>query len=183
MSMTGLRLGRDRLDVTLARENGVYTFAIHRLTEGAPLSLRVAPALPLGAHVDRIVVNDEDVPVQSEDTPHDVHAVAEVRLLEDVQIEVHYTGGIDVVATAEQVDVGETSHELRILDFYRDSREYVVDVEGVAASAYTLQLRSEMRVRAVNGADSFEQKQERVTVRIAMPSGVGRARKLLRIKV
>ncbi|HEX6559019.1 MAG TPA: hypothetical protein VF021_06135 [Longimicrobiales bacterium] len=183
MAVSGLRVGRDRLGVTLARENGVYSISVHRLTAGQPLALRVAPALPLGAHVDRIVVNDQDVPVQSEESLHDVHAVAEVQLLQDAQIEVHYHGGMDVVSTIERVDVGEATHELKILDFRRDGGDYVVTVEGVAASLYTVELRSNLRVRAVTGGASFEQKSNRVIIRTMLPSGIGYVRKTLRIRV
>jgi hypothetical protein len=183
MRAGNLRLGPDRLDATMARENGVFSINLHRLTSGAPIFLRVAPALPLGARIDRIVVNDSDVPVESEESLHDVHAVAEVKLTGDAQIEVHYEGGIDVLTPPEHVDIGEASHELRILDFRRDLKDYVITVEGVAASAYTVQMRSGWRVRSVAGSDGIDQVGERVTIRLTMPQGTGFVRKTLRVRV
>ena len=183
MHIGNLRVGQDRLDATLARENGVFSINLHRLTSGAPMFLRVAPALPLGSRIDRIVVNDSDVPVQSEESLHDVHAVAEVRLTGDAQIEVHYEGGIDVLTPPEHVDIGEASHELKILDFRRDQKDYLITVEGIAASAYSVQMRSGWRVRSVVGSDGIDQTGERVTIRFTMPQGVGFVRKTLRVRV
>ena len=183
MKLSNLRVGRDRIDATLSRVNGVYRIALHRLTAGAPIALRIAPALPLGASVDRIVVNDEDVPVQSEETAHDVHAVAEIQLAGDAEIEIHYEGGIDVLTPPEHVDIGEASHELKVVDFRRAQRDYLITIEGIAASSYTVLMRSSYKVRAVMGSDSFEQNGERVTIRTTTPPGIGYTRKTMRVRV
>ena len=182
LKVSGVRVGRDRLEATLSRENGVYRVAIRRLTEGAAIALRVSPALPLGARVDHIVVNDADAPLQSEETAHDVHPVAELRLVRDAEVEFHYDGGLEVIAPPERVDVGEASHELKVLDWRRDNREYVLTVEGVAGSAYTALLRADDKVRSVQGSDSFDQDNDRVQIRVSMPAGTGFTRKVLRIR-
>lgn len=182
MRVSNLRIGADRIEAAISREAGTYTINLRRLTSGGPIALRIAPALPLGARLERAVVNDADAPVQTEETAHDLHGVVEVQLVRDAQIEFHYTGGVEVITPVERVEVGSLSHELRVLDFRRDGREYVAVVEGLAGSTYTLQLRSEARVRSVGGSDSFEQSDERVTIDITMPEGDGFVRKRVRIR-
>lgn len=182
LRVTDLRLGKDRLEATISRERGVYIVNVRRLTTGAPLALRIAPALPLGAQLERIVVDDTDVIVQSEQSRHDMHATAEVVLTRDVEVAFHYDGGLEVAAAAERVDIGDGSTELRIIDFQKEARAYVLTLEGLAGSQYLVSLRAAGRVRAALGSDSFEQTDERVTVRTTMPAGTGYVRKSVRIR-
>lgn len=183
MTITDLRVGRDRLDAVISRENGVYTLNLHRLTAGPPLAIRVAPALPLGARVERIVVNDRDVPPQVEETAHDIHGVAEIVLEHDAQIEFHYDGGMELVTPLDHVEIGESSGDVKVLDFRRDGRDYVVSIEGLAGRTCIVQLRTDLRVRAVTGADSFDQTDDRVTIRATIAPGNGFGKKTIRIRV
>jgi hypothetical protein len=54
------------------------------------LSLRVSPALPAGARVTSVLVNDADQPVQLESNEHDTHVVIEVSLRRAMNIEIEY---------------------------------------------------------------------------------------------
>jgi glycogen debranching enzyme len=182
LKIENLRVGRDRVEATLTREPGVYAVHLRRLTPGAVLRLRVAPALPLGARLERVVVDDRDLAVQAEESAHDVHGVAEITLVRDAQVEFHYSGGLEVMTPLEQVDVGAASRELKVLDFTREARDYVLIVEGVAATTYQLQLRSAARLRTVAGADAFDQTEERVNICVTMPTGSGFVRKTLRVR-
>lgn len=182
MTVTDLRVGRDRLDAVISREGGVYTVNVRRVTAGPAIALRVAPALPLGARVERIVVNDRDVAAHVEETAHDMHGVAEIVLARDAQIEFHYSGGMELVTPADRVDIGESSHDLKVLDFRREARDYLVVIEGGAGETYVVQLRTGLRIRAVQGADSFEQVADQITIRTTIPPGKGVMRKTLRIR-
>lgn len=179
---TGLRIGRERIDAAITRERGVYAISLRRLTTGAPVFIRVAPALPLGARLERIVVDDGDVDIQAEESVHDLHAVADVTLLRDAHVEFHYAGGIEVMGPPERVEPGDASRDLKVLDFRREGREYLILVEGVAGESYVLQLRAETTVRSAIGADSFEQGDERITLRVTLPQGNGYTRKAIRLR-
>lgn len=163
-----LRVGRDRLEAVMTRAAGIYSISLHRLTRGPPLFLRIAPALPLGAHVERIVVNDHDVEVQSEESAHDLHGLAEVRLSADAEIDFYYSGGLEVVTPVSDVN--------------REGRDYIVTVEGLPNARYPVQLRTEARVRAIIGSDAFEQLHTRVNARVTMPPGIGTVRRRLRVR-
>lgn len=181
-SLNGLRLGGDRIDATISRERGLYTIGLRRRMAGPPLSIRVAPALPLGARIERIVIDDADVEVQVEESAHDLHGVANVALSRDAQIEFHYAGGMEIVTPAERVDIGDASTDLRVIEFRREGRDYIAIVEGMAGTKYSLQLRSETSIRNAVGADSFEQDGESLVLRVTLPAGSGFTRRTVRMR-
>lgn len=170
-----IRVGGARLSASLHRGDGTFTAHVRRHGEGAaaPLSVRLAPALPLGARVERVTVNERDVAVEVEETPHDVHVVVELELghAEEAMVEVQYQGGAEPAAPAEPLEVGQPSRGLRVLDFRRAGRDYVVEVEGVAGRSYALDLRVGGRIAGLRGATIEAHERERATLRVALPDG------------
>jgi hypothetical protein len=135
---------------------------------GPPLFVRLSPALPLGARVTRVLVDDRDAPVQLEETRYDVHNVIELSVASAATVELEYSGGIEVVMTTERVDPGDTSEAMRVLDLRRLERNYSLMVEGLPGVTYTLALRAGVRVRSVTGAELVDQTAERVQIRFRM---------------
>ncbi|MGH7468741.1 MAG: hypothetical protein ACRENP_12355 [Longimicrobiales bacterium] len=166
VTINSIRLGRERISIEIRRDPGHYAIALRREGGGATLFVRLAPALPLGARVERVRVNDSDAPIQVEESAHDLHAVVEVPLIAEAEIEIEYRGGFEVIAGNEPYDIGDPSNTLRVLDFRRDAAELVVLVEGVPAATYLLRLRAETRVRSVTGAEIVEQTGDRLQLRV-----------------
>ena len=175
MTINGLAVGRDRIDATITRERGLMTVVLRRTTTGPPVSIRVSPALPLGADLERIVIDDMDADLNAEESAHDVHAVADLVLRNDAQIEFHYRGGAELV--------GSTHEDLEIIDFRREAGTYIVTVEGEAGKEYVFRMRSEKRIRAAIGAQAVEQAGENATIRVLIPDGAGAMRKKIRIRM
>jgi hypothetical protein len=100
-----------------------------------------------------------------------VHPVIEVPLSGSATIEIEYTGGLEVITASERLDIGSRSEALKVLDFRRADRGYVVLVEGLSGGIYNLALRAGARVRTVTGAELLEQTAERVQLRVRMPLG------------
>ena len=90
VSLSNLRAGIHDVDVTIERETRTYRMHITKATS-APLSLRLSPALPLGARVNAVTVNEADAPIQLEETQHDVHVVIDATLRREVTVEIEYT--------------------------------------------------------------------------------------------
>ena len=89
LSVQDLRVGSHLVDVEITRESGAYTIHLGK-DSPSPLSLRVSPALPAGARVTSVLVNDADQPVQLETNEHDTHVVIEVSLRRAMNIEIEY---------------------------------------------------------------------------------------------
>jgi hypothetical protein len=183
VAVNTIRLGRERLRLVLRRERSHYRVVLRREGRGARLFVRLAPALPLGARVVRIRVNDADAPTQVEQTAHDVHAVAEFHLVSEAEVDIEYSGGIEVLAPSERIEPGDRSRALNVLDFRKDGSDFTILVEGAPSSSYALSLRTGIRVRGVSGADVVAQTSERMQLRIRFDAGVSPfARKEIRIR-
>src|SRR5688500_3856890 len=168
VAASGVRVGRERVRFTIRREAGLYAVTLRRETPGQPLFVRFSPALPLGARILHIRVDDRDAPLQLDETPHDVHPVVEVQLASSIEIEIDYEGGMELIATAERLEIGDASTAARLLDFRRDARDYVVTVEGAPGSGHTFAVRGVDRIRTVAGGALVEQGEQRATVRVRM---------------
>jgi hypothetical protein len=178
-----VRVGKDRVSVRVRRDAGVYSVHLRRTGSGGPLAVRLSPALPLGARVERITVNEQDFPVRVDETRHDVHAVVELSLVDELDVDIDYAGGADIVAPTERVEVGQGSSVLHIIDFTHQGQDYLVEVEGSAGDAYGLQMRTGARLRVMSGADVLEQTDQRAALRLTMPAGAGYVRKEVRFRL
>ena len=165
-SVNAVAVGAHRVFATIRRGEGRYEVSLRKTGPNTPLFVRLSPALPLGARIERARVNDRDVAIQTEETAHDVHVIVELPLSSAAEIEIEYTGGLEVSAPAETIEIGDRSSGLRVLDFLREGRDYVVLVEGEPAATYTLTFRSEIRVRSVSGADIVDQGGQRLVLRL-----------------
>jgi len=151
VSVEGFRVGPGTLAISITRGTGSYLVSLRRQGPGS-LHVRLAPALPLGAQVERVTVQGRDAPVQVEQTAHDVHAVVELELADEAQIEIQYRGGVEVLAPAEGLRVGDSPTSLRVLDFRREGRDYLLMLEGHSGQRYDVELRTERAVQSVRGA-------------------------------
>jgi hypothetical protein len=171
VTVEALRSGRDRINVHIQRGRGRYTIALRRRGSAAPLFVRLGPALPLGATVARVRINDADVPVHVEESAHDIHAVVELQLKDEAEIDIEYSGGMEISAPPDALETGNQATALRVLDFRRDGDTFVILVEGVPTASYLLGLRVESRVRSVSGAQIAEQTGDRLQLRIRFGPG------------
>lgn len=90
LKVVNLPIGTSYVDATVRRETGSYSIHLLRDGSGAPLAVRIAPALPAGSRVRAVTVNERDVPVQVDATEHDLHVVVETFLVREVHIDIEY---------------------------------------------------------------------------------------------
>lgn len=188
-TVTAVPIGEERLTLTIQRGDGHYLADLRRTQPHlfkagtGPLSVRFSPALPLGARVQRITVNGRDVQVQYEETLHDVHPLVEFRLEEEALVEIEFRGGVEIVLPKEEVLPGAESEGLRILDFRREGREYVIVAEGLPGKSYRLRLRTPLSLLSLRGANLAEPQDTGATLRVSFPRGAtGTATKEIRFR-
>jgi hypothetical protein len=89
LGVANLRVGAHDIDVTLQRDSGSYSIRLSKETS-SPLSVRLSPALPRGARVTGVTVNEADAPIHVEETAYDTHVVIETSLRRELHIEIEY---------------------------------------------------------------------------------------------
>ncbi|HEX9755670.1 MAG TPA: GH116 family glycosyl hydrolase [Gemmatimonadales bacterium] len=145
--------GCGRVAIALARTDSTYVVRLDRQDRGAgPLTVRVAPALPLGSTVEDVRVDGARVAHQLTQTSHDVSAMVTIPLADRAVIEVRFTGGASLLAPALHPAVGDPVQGLRIVNFTQAGGRYLVTVEGLSGRSYALEVRSAAPLRQVTGA-------------------------------
>lgn len=139
----GLGVGETRLDVVLKRGEGRLEVAIER--RGPPVTLEVELSAPSGAREVRLasgpgaggagepVVTDREVRVA---VPFDLTA-------DRTSATLTWQGGLAVEPPTVDLEPGEGSYGLRVLDFRADGGGWMVELEGDAGSGYEIALRGE----------------------------------------
>ena len=89
LTVRNLRAGSQTVSVSIRHEDGSYVMQLQK-DRTAPLSIRLSPALPRGARVTSVIVNDADLPVHLESTAYDTHVVIETTLRREATVEIEY---------------------------------------------------------------------------------------------
>jgi hypothetical protein len=90
VAISNLKVGAQEVDVEVTRDVRSYRVQLTK-AGNAPLSIRLSPALPRGARVTAVTVNDADAPIHLEETRHDTHVVIETTLRRELEVEIEYS--------------------------------------------------------------------------------------------
>jgi hypothetical protein len=89
IALSNLKVGAQEVDIEVTRDAGAYRVQLTK-AGNAPLSIRLSPALPRGARVTAVTVNEADVPIHLEETKHDTHVVIETTLRRELEVAIEY---------------------------------------------------------------------------------------------
>ena len=131
-----------RVDVEITRGAGVLAIAIEGRDAAALPALIVAPALPLDAEIDRVIVDGRAVRPT-------ITRTGDVQFAE---VTIPDRGGSDVYAPASGTRAGARSEGVRVLRSRADARALRLLVEGRGGRSYDLFLRTPRQPGAVEGA-------------------------------
>jgi hypothetical protein len=153
-----LAVGAQRLSFALRRQGRSLTLDVEGTREGHPVSVRFAPALPLGASVER---SDSGAP-EVEVFPGAVVASVRLQVRDRARAVVRLTGGWEAAVPSAAPRIGDRSSALRITSERMVNARYHLTVQGRVGRVYDL------RVRGPDGALQGE-----VSI---VPAGAGAAR-------
>jgi glycogen debranching enzyme len=183
MEVRGLRAGDARVDATFSRTSGRRSVAL--TSTGAPLTVRVDLVLPPGAEAASLFVDGAPVDLaEASDRPDRVGTDVDVGP-EPTEVELRWRGGLEVVPPVQELEVGQESIGLRVLDFSWDGQGWDLVVEGQSGRSYVLALVGP-RPSAVTGAEILDSAgsptdPERTSLRIAIEGSEPRATRTVRI--
>ena len=168
-----LRVGASRVTAELDQRPGHARATLS--AAGPAVTLEFVQAVPPGAHDVRATLDGRSVKGALETGLHDEQARVTVHLSrQPQQVEVSWSGGLEVVPPHERLVPGQTSHGLRVLDFRATGSGWTLEVEGSAGRSYDVDLVGASVVRS-EGATIVRHDGERSVVRVTFASGAGRA--------
>ncbi len=172
-ALRGLAVGESRLDAELDQRAG--RLAARLTTTGPALTLTFAPALPAGASAVVLKVDGKRVtPVSGADGPS-----VDVSLDKDTRtVTVTWQGGLAPEAPVRDLQPGDTSRTLRILDFQAVAGGWDLRLEGLAGVSYEVRLHG-APVTTASAGEIVGHDGDVTRLRVTMPSGDGSTGTLL----
>ena len=148
-----LALGAERISFVVRRKGASLLAELWRTAgdPARPLAVTFAPALPLGA--DGVTTMEAGEP-RVERFPGAVVVTTSGRLRERLRLGVSWQGGWDVSPPTRAPRIGERSQAIRVVSERMEGDRYVVRLEGLAGTVYTLRVRGpdgDVAVRASPG--------------------------------
>jgi hypothetical protein len=164
--MRNIAAGDARYDISLDRTPGRETVKIIRRTPessginrgpAAPAPTIVAPAFPLDARINRVLVNGRAARFQVARAGDVQRAEVTVELTaETTQVEYIYDEGTEVYIETQALVPGASSQGLRILRSRADASALRLSLEGRGGRTYQLRVRTSRRLGETGGVKKTE---------------------------
>lgn len=175
-----LRVGGTSIDATISQ--GPERMVVTLRGTGPRTTVDLAIPIPAGAEL-RSVQRDGEVVAAAQPVPsaHDMRQIVSVPVgSEPTSVVVEWAGGLAVVPPRVDLEPGQTSDGLRILDFRFAGGAWTLTVEGVAGHAYDIDLIGEP-VGGVAGGRVVRRPGATTTLRVEFAAGTGRRQTTVRI--
>jgi hypothetical protein len=141
-AVRGVRIGSCVLDVRMRIDDSAFVAEVRRVA-GPPtaLTLHFDPALAPGARVRDVRSQAGPVSYRTVQTGRDLHVIADVRLdAGEAELTVRHTPGWRLVEHEAEVERGDRSRRLKVLDARLDGDALRVSLEGRAGWSYELEI-------------------------------------------
>lgn len=173
MRVRRLRVGRTALDVSLVREPERISLAVART--GPPVTLDLTLFAPPGHRAVELTASRQGA-IRETRRPTGGVAVTWSGVLADpvATVTLAWRGGLAVEPPLLDLEPGQESRGIRIVDFRGERDEYRLLVEGERGTTYELALYGEA-VRDVRGAQLAAREGARNRLAVTLPPGQGRA--------
>jgi glycogen debranching enzyme len=137
-----VRIGASVLDVQLQVGDTAFTATVRRVGGAAvPLRLHFEPALAPGARVRDVRTRQGPVTYRTTQTGRDVHVSFDLQLdAGGTAVTIRHSPGWRLVVTAPQLQRGERSRSLKVVDARLDADAFQLSLEGRAGWSYQIEV-------------------------------------------
>ncbi len=168
-TLQGFPYGREKMDFELHQSSGLLTASI-RPTGTQTVSLQFSPALPMGSTVLSVKQDGKPVHYRVEDHASEVHAVVNISFSAATQIEVQYKPGVALEAEMLPLLEGDGSRNLRILHASYAGGQIDMMVEGRPGQIYEVRAYTPLKLTAIGGIRSIEDRGNYKTIELTPPA-------------
>jgi glycogen debranching enzyme len=177
--VSNLRLGDTRLAAIFEQRPGEFSATI--VGRGPGTTVALSMPVPLGARNVQLQAAADYGTGSLLQGLHDQQMAVELPIKGDsVTVSVRWEGGLAVEPPTVDLEPGQASEGVRLLDFRFDKDAWLLTVEGAAGRSYDLELYGE-EIRDANGAELLERSGRASRIRITFPSGDRRETRTVRI--
>jgi glycogen debranching enzyme len=156
LSVRGIRVGENALDISYVRDGGTLRIEIERQNPGgdagAAIKLDISPTFPQDAAIRRVTI-DGGQAEYSVDQFGDRLLVSTTVEMKTYRSELvfEFIPGTDIVVPAHPATPGSRSRAIRVLRSRAESDGLYLVVEGLGQQSYTLMIRSRKRLSGTEG--------------------------------
>jgi len=139
LAVRNLWVGETRVEAVVEQGFGVTHVTLE--SEGPPVALTFLASLPPGSRDPTIRVDGQPLEVDAEASRHDLRLPIMVTLDgAEHGIEIEWTGGLSVALPGMELEPGQSSGGLRVVDFAREEGAWRLSVEGDGGRSYRVRL-------------------------------------------
>ncbi len=156
VALQHVAVGATRVDITIEQKPGEIDADFS--AQGAPVHLRFAPQIPLGASNLSASLDGRAIPVAVEQHEEDEHAGAEIDLPVGTQhYRIVYDGGVRVFVPEAHPVLGAASHALKLTSLRLAGQRLVLDADVAASGDASLELETPWKIQSVQGGRIADQ--------------------------
>ncbi|HVJ09492.1 MAG TPA: hypothetical protein VM554_14025 [Acidisarcina sp.] len=146
-----VRLSHGSMDLSVVSTREGLELTVEN--EGAPLALRFAPEIPLGARLEGALLNGKQVRATLESHDQDSHAVMDLQIPHGkTHCSIRYQGGVSIGVSQRALLAGEPSRGIKITDVRYKGDRLVIQADATGFEA-TIFLRTTEKIVRVTGAE------------------------------
>jgi glycogen debranching enzyme len=156
VALRQLAVGATRVDVTIAQKPGEIDADF--FAQGAPVHLRFAPQIPLGATNISASLDGRPISVAVEQHAEDEHAGTEIELPPGtLHCSIVYDGGARVFVPEGHPIPGAASHALKLTSLRLVGHRLMVDADVAAPEDASIELETPWKIQSVQGGRIADQ--------------------------
>lgn len=150
VSLQHVQVGATRVDIVIEQKPGEIDANLS--VEGAPLHLRLAPQIPLGATQVSAALNGRSIPVTVEQHEENERAAADMDLPPGAyHCRIAYAGGIRVLVPAGHPKLGAVSHGLRLTSLQLAGNRLTLQADVSTSTDASLAVETPWKIQSVHG--------------------------------
>jgi len=151
VTVRNLRVSDSQIVVHIVQSAGEMRLELEN--SGPPISVRFDPEIPFGAELKKARLDGRAIRAVVEDHQQDTHVKVDFSVPRgSARLVIGYTGGMAIILKPPQLQIGESSHGIKITALHRSGTAFTVNFDSVTALGTDFEIHTPWTVRDARGA-------------------------------
>ena len=158
VSIDNFKIGQAIFSFEIKKNKRSLTVQV-RSKNARQYSLKFAPALPIGTHVESITLDGHPILFETLLFSQVIQPISHIPLKSESHvIEVNYEPTLEILPIITHSKVGDPNRGLKIIHVDKNNEKFLIYMEGIAGKTYKLNLKNTEFVKDVTGAKLIDNK-------------------------